>query len=109
MTFLDIKNSICKAQCGETFDARMTRHGANECRGCLMFEKSYDELKQMRLRDLYAISKDKTKKGKSNVVAKKVIKCKDCKWFNDGGWPCRNDFGMADPRENDYCSCAVRR
>lgn len=108
MTFLDIKNSICLAQCGETFDARMTRHGAQECRGCLMFEKSYDELKQMRLRDLYAISK-KASGGKSNVVAKKVIKCKDCKFFNNGLMPCRNDFGMADPMEDDYCSCAVRR
>lgn len=38
-----------------------------------------------------------------------VIRCKDCKWFNDCGCAIRIVDDTDKPKENDFCSFAERR
>ena len=38
-----------------------------------------------------------------------IIRCKDCKWFNDIGCAIRIVDDTDKPSENDYCSFAERR
>ena len=38
-----------------------------------------------------------------------IIRCKDCKWFNDSGCAIRIDDESDKPKEDDYCSYAERR
>ena len=38
-----------------------------------------------------------------------VIRCKNCKWFNDVGCAIRIVDGSDKPSEDDYCSFAERR
>ena len=107
MTFNDIKESICLANCKETIGDRIQNNNCGSCRGCPMFELNYEELKQMRLRDLYGMTQGAQQPKKKKL--EKVITCKECVYFQKGWIPCRNDYGMPDPMEDDYCSCAVRR
>lgn len=38
-----------------------------------------------------------------------IIRCKDCKWFNDLGCAIRIIDDTDKPKENDFCSFAERR
>lgn len=38
-----------------------------------------------------------------------IIRCKDCKWFNDIGCAIRIVDDSDKPKENDFCSFAERR
>ena len=38
-----------------------------------------------------------------------IVRCKDCKWFNDIGCAIRIVDDTDKPSENDYCSFAERR
>lgn len=43
------------------------------------------------------------------VDAVEVIRCKDCKWFNDLGCAIRIIDDTDKPKETDFCSFAERR
>ena len=43
------------------------------------------------------------------VDAVEVIRCKDCKWFNDLGCAIRIIDDTDKPKEDDFCSFAERR
>lgn len=49
-----------------------------------------------------------TKHGKE-VEYVKVVRCKDCKWFNDSGCAIRIVDESDKPSENDFCSFGERR
>lgn len=44
-----------------------------------------------------------------SVDAVNVVRCKDCKWFNDIGCAIRIVDDSDKPTENDYCSFGVRK
>lgn len=43
------------------------------------------------------------------VDAVEVVRCKDCKWFNDFGCAIRIVDDSDKPTENDYCSFGERK
>ena len=43
------------------------------------------------------------------VDAVEVVRCKDCKWFNDIGCSIRIVDDSDKPTENDYCSFGERK
>lgn len=45
---------------------------------------------------------------KKKVVAE-LVRCKDCKWFNDFGCAIQIVDDSDKPTENDYCSFGERR
>lgn len=43
------------------------------------------------------------------TIQLEIIRCKDCKWFNDIGCAIRIVDDSDKPKENDFCSFAERR
>lgn len=52
---------------------------------------------------------DKARDGERISAEPKIIRCKDCKWFNDIGCSIRIVDDSDKPTENDFCSFAERR
>lgn len=48
-------------------------------------------------------------KNLPSVDAVEVVRCKDCKWFNDFGCAIRIVDDSDKPKENDYCSFGERK
>lgn len=47
---------------------------------------------------------EETAMNQPSADALKVVRCKDCKWFNDTGCAIRIVDDSDKPTENDYCS-----
>lgn len=52
---------------------------------------------------------DKARDGERISAEPKIIRCKDCKWFNDFGCAIRIIDDTDKPKETDFCSHAERR
>ena len=58
-------------------------------------------------RDLYKRAYEMAIKSLEESVA--VVRCKDCKWFNESGCAIRIVDESDKPSENDFCSFGERR
>lgn len=59
--------------------------------------------------DKYCVTDQVLKAVQQTGRAELIVRCKDCKWFNDIGCAIRIVDNSDKPKDNDYCSFGERK